>query len=101
LIIKEVVDEPDIEVIHLEKMKNVFKEMIVYNEDKILGAERDFKYRKIKLTNENLLYDPIWVKINLGGVSSMDDFLYGSFGGKNNTIPYKKCIHFLAKIKQE
>ena len=46
LIIKEVVDEPDIEVIHLGKMKKVFKEMFLFNEDKMLGAERVFKYRK-------------------------------------------------------
>jgi hypothetical protein len=48
------------------------------------------KYRKIKVTNENLLYDPIWVNIGIGGITSMDNFLYGSFGGKNNTKPYKK-----------
>ena len=82
-------------------MKKVFKEMFLYNEDKMLGAERVFKYRKIKLTNDYLLYDPLWVNINLGGVSSMDNFLYGSFGGQNNTKPYKKCIHFLANINQE
>ena len=82
-------------------MKTVFKEILLYNEDKMLGAERVLKYRKIKLTNENLLYDPLWVNIGIDVISSMDNFLYGSFGGKNNTIPYKKCIHFLAKIKQE
>ena len=53
LIIKEVVDEPDIEVIHLGKMKKVFKEMFLFNEDKMLGAERVFKYRKIKVSNEH------------------------------------------------
>jgi hypothetical protein len=63
-IIKEEVIEPDIEVIHLEKMKKVLKEIILYNEDKMLGAERVFKYRKIKLTNESLLYDPLWINMN-------------------------------------
>ena len=93
-IIKEEFIEPEIEVIHIEKMKKVFNEMFLYNEDKMLGAERVFKYRKIKVTNENLLYDPLWVNINLGGVSSMDHFLYGSFGGQNNTKPFKKMYSF-------
>jgi hypothetical protein len=65
------------------------------------NTERVFKYRKIKLTNDYLIYDPLWVNMNLGGVSNMDNFLYGYFGGKNNTKSYKKCIHFLANIKQE
>ena len=34
-IIKEELIEPNIEVIHLEKMKKVFKEMFLYNEDKM------------------------------------------------------------------
>jgi hypothetical protein len=98
-IVKEEFIEPEIEVIHLDKMKKVFKEMFLYNEDKMLGAERVFKYRKIKLTNDYLLYDPLWVNINLGGVSSMDKFLYGSFGGKNNTKPYKKMYSFSREYK--
>ena len=59
--IKEVVDEPEIEVIHLDKMQNVFNEMFLYNEDKMLGAERVFKYRKIIINNENkqFYYDPL------------------------------------------
>jgi hypothetical protein len=98
-IIKEEVIEPDIEVIHLEKMKKVFKEMFLYNEDKMLGAERVFQYRKIKLTTDYLLYDPLWVNIKLGGVSSMNNFLYGSFGGQNNTKPYKKMYSFSREYK--
>ena len=98
-IIKDEVIEPNIELIHIEKMKKVFNEMFLYNEDKMLGAERVFKYRKIKLTNDYLLYDPLWVNINLGGVSSMDKFLYGSFGGQNNTKPYKKMYSFSREYK--
>ena len=80
-------------------MKNVFKELFLYNEDKMLGAERVFQYRKIKLTNDYLLYDPLWVNIKLGGVSSMNNFLYGSFGGQNNTKPYKKMYSFSREYK--
>jgi hypothetical protein len=79
-------------------MKKVFNEMFLYNEDKMLGAERVFKYRKIKSSNDYLLYDPLWVNINLGAVSSMDNFLYGSFGGKNNTKPYKKNVLIFSRI---
>ena len=82
-------------------MKKVFNEMFLYNEDKMLGAERVFKYRKIKVTNENLLYDPLWVNINLGGVSSMDNFLLGLSVVKKIQNLIKKCIHFLANIKQD
>ena len=80
-------------------MKKVFNEMFLYNEDKMLGAERVFKYRKIKVTNENLLYDPLWINIGIGGISSMDNFLYGSFGGKNNTKTLKKMYSFSCEYK--
>ena len=43
-ILKEEVIEPNIEVIHIEKMKKIFNEMFLYNQDKMLGAERNFKY---------------------------------------------------------
>jgi hypothetical protein len=62
---------------------------------------KEFLNIEKKVTNENLLYGPLWVNIGIGGISSMDNFFYGSFGGKNNTKPYKNCIHFFANIKQE
>ena len=54
---------------------------------------------KIKLTYDYLLYDLLWVNIDLGGVSSMDNFLYGSFVGKNNTKPYRKMYSFSCEYK--
>jgi hypothetical protein len=61
LIIKEVVVEPDIEVIHSGKMKKGFKEMYLHNDDKILDSERVFKYKKLKIINKSKsCYDPLF-----------------------------------------
>ena len=96
-IIKEEVIEPNIEVIHLEKMKKVFNEMFLYNEDKMLGAVRVFKYRKIKIIinnkNKQSYYDPLFNY----GINELNNLLYGAFSG--GIKPHEKIDKPFARYK--
>ena len=65
-------------------MKKVFEEMALYNENKMLGAERVFKYKKIKV-EVSCLSGTYKYKVP----HRFDDFrleylLYGEFGYKSN-----------------
>ena len=74
-------------------MKEVFKEMILYNKDKMLGAERVFNYRKVKL-NDKVYYDPLCEN----GLNGMRNLLYGSFSG-NQIKPHEKMDKPFARYK--
>jgi hypothetical protein len=73
-------------------MQNVFNEMFLYNEDKMLGAERVFKYRKIKL-NGKFYYDPLCKT----GINVLNNILYGSFSG--GIKPHEKMDKPFARYK--
>ena len=75
-------------------MKKVFEEMALYNENKMLGAERVFKYKKIKVkvgclsgTNN---YKVNRYKVPNRGINNyLEYLLYGEFGYKSNEYgPY-------------
>ena len=87
--------EPNIELIHIEKMKKVLKEMILYNEDKMLGAERVFKYRKIIINNKNKqsYYDPLFNY----GINGLNNLLYGAFS--RGIKPHEKIDKPFARYK--
>ena len=70
-------------------MKKVFEEMALYNENYMLGAERVFKYKKIKVCKNGLYEEP---HSNYKS-SDLDHLLYGEFGNESNKYePIKKII---------
>ena len=67
-------------------MLKVFEEMKSYNENYILGAERVFKYRKIKFDGE-FFEDPH----RNGRFEEMSHLFYGDFiDNINEDKPYQK-----------
>jgi hypothetical protein len=83
-------------------MNKDFKEMFLYNEDNMLGAERVCKYIKIKISNTSIInywpfyYDPLFN----GGTNGLRHILYGSFSAvKNKYKPHEKIDKPLARYK--
>ena len=77
-------------------MKKVFEEMALYNENKMLGAERVFKYKKIKVDKYGFYEDP---HSNDRG-SFLYHLLYGKFGNESNKYePFAKKYSYQPKYK--
>ena len=76
-------------------MKKVFEEMALYNENKMLGAERVFKYKKIKVGKNGFYEVP---HSNEG--SYLYHLLYGEFRNESNKYePFKKIYSYQPEYK--
>jgi len=77
-------------------MDKVFEEMKLYQENKMLGAERVFKYKKIKVGKNGLYEAP---HSNDRGIY-LYHLLYGEFGNESNKYePFKKTYIIYPKCK--
>jgi len=89
-------------------MKKVFEEMALYNENKMLGAERVFKYKKIKVEVGCLISGTNKYKVNRYKVphrgidNYLEYLLYGEFGYKSNEYEpsEKKQIYFFEPMRR-
>jgi hypothetical protein len=75
--------------------------MLLYNEDKMLGAERVSKYKKNKIINKNIcFYDPSFYNPLFNyGINGLHKLRYGSFSG--GIKPHEKKKNPSPDIKQE
>jgi hypothetical protein len=80
-------------------MKTVLREIFLYNEDKMLGAEIVFKYRKIQIINKNkCFYDPSYYDPLFNyGINGLNKLLYGAFSGEIK--PHEKMDKPIARYK--